>query len=74
MDNIKYVGKLLIIAGALLILVGGLMALSGKIPFFGRLPGDIVIQRKNFTFYFPIATGVVISLVLTLIFYLAGKR
>jgi uncharacterized protein HemY len=44
-----------------------------KIPFLGRLPGDIFIQKKNFTFYFPLATSVIISLILSLVLYLISK-
>lgn len=74
MDNITQVGRLLIILGAILIVVGGLMVLGGKIPFIGRLPGDIIIQRKNFTLYFPIATSIIISIILTVLFYILGRK
>ncbi|MEW5747056.1 MAG: DUF2905 domain-containing protein [Nitrospirota bacterium] len=67
-------GKLLVLIGIVLVVIGGLIMLSGKIPWLGRLPGDIVIQRKNFTFYFPLATSIVISIILTLIFWLIGRR
>ena len=46
----------------------------GRVPWVGRLPGDIYIQRGNFTFYFPLATSLLLSVVLTLIFYLVGRR
>ncbi|MFA5114587.1 MAG: DUF2905 domain-containing protein [Candidatus Omnitrophota bacterium] len=45
-----------------------------KVPFLGKLPGDVYIHRKNFTFYFPIATSILISIVLSLIFWLWSKR
>lgn len=61
-------GKVFILLGVVLIVIGALWQLVG------RLPGDIVIKKGNFTFYFPIVTSIVISLVLTLIFYLIGKR
>jgi len=74
MDNITQVGRLLIVLGAILIVVGGLMVLGGKIPFIGRLPGDIIIQRKNFTLYLPIATSILISIILTILFYILGRK
>jgi DUF2905 family protein len=67
-------GKFLVIAGLLLVALGGLLFLAGKIPFSGRLPGDIVIERGNFRFYLPLATCVLISLVLTLASWLLGRR
>ncbi|MFQ5881246.1 MAG: DUF2905 family protein [Candidatus Methylomirabilales bacterium] len=66
--------KLLILFGVVLTLLGGLLLLVGKIPFIGRLPGDIYIQKGNLTFYFPLATSILISLLLTLLFSLFGRR
>ena len=63
-------GKILLVAGLVLAGIGLLLMLSGKIGWIGRLPGDIVIKRENFTFYFPLATSIVISVVLTLLFWL----
>ncbi len=54
--------------------VGGLFLLSGKVPWLGRLPGDIIIQKKNFTFYFPLATSVLVSVILTLLLWFFGRR
>lgn len=68
------IGRMLIFLGAVLVLVGGFILLAGKIPGIGRLPGDILIQRRNFTFYFPLATSILISIVLSLIFWLLSKR
>jgi hypothetical protein len=51
-----------------------LLLLLGKIPFLGRLPGDIVIRREHWTFYFPLATSIVISILLTLLFSFFGRR
>jgi len=48
--------------------------LSGRVPWLGRLPGDIHIQRGNWSFYFPLATCLIISIVLTLLFSLFGRR
>jgi hypothetical protein len=73
-DGIQYIGKFLIIFGTVIIAVGGLLLLSGKISWLGKLPGDIIIQKKNFTFYFPLATSILLSILLTLIFWLFGKK
>jgi hypothetical protein len=62
-------GKMLILFGGLLVLVGVLLTLSGKIPWLGRLPGDIFIRRDNFTFYFPLGTSLLISALLSLLFF-----
>ena len=67
-------GKLLIVFGVVLVLLGGLLLAVGKIPFIGRLPGDIYIQKDNFTFYFPLATSLLISILLTLLFSLFSRR
>lgn len=64
------VGKLLIVIGLVLIGAGILFTLGGKIPFLGRLPGDIRIQRENFTFYFPLTTCILVSAVISLIIWL----
>jgi hypothetical protein len=74
MDGIQHIGKFLIIMGVVIAAIGGLLMFSGKIPWLGRLPGDIVIQRKNFTFYFPLATSILISILLTIIFWIIGRR
>jgi len=66
--------KTLIFFGVVLIGLGILVALFGKIPGVGRFPGDIYIRRGNFTFYFPLATCLILSLILTLVFTLFGKK
>jgi hypothetical protein len=68
------IGKILIAFGLLIALAGVVLVLVGRVPWVGRLPGDIHIQRGNFTFYFPLATSLLLSVVLTLIFYLVGRR
>jgi hypothetical protein len=73
-NEIQHIGKVFIVLGVIIIAVGGLLLLSGKLPWIGRLPGDILIQKKNFTFYFPLATSILLSLLLTLIFWLLGKK
>lgn len=64
--------RTLIILGAVLILLGVLWPWLGRIGF-GRLPGDILIEGKHFTVYFPLATGLLISLLLSLILWLIGR-
>jgi hypothetical protein len=61
-------GKTLMIVGSLMLLVGAFLSFEGKLPWVGRLPGDIFIQRDNFTLYFPLATSLVISVLLSLLF------
>jgi len=68
------IGKMLIIFGVASVVIGGILMLSGKVPWLGRLPGDILVQKKNFTFYFPLATSILLSILLTLIFWLIKKR
>ena len=66
--------KLLMLFGIVLAVLGGLLLVVGKIPFIGRLPGDFYIERGNFTFYFPLATSILISILLTLLFSLFTRR
>jgi len=66
-------GKMLILLGVFIILVGVFLLVGEKIPWVGRLPGDIIIKRERFTFYFPLATSILISIILTLLFTLFRK-
>ncbi len=67
-------GRLLIVAGLVLVAAGVLVTFAGRLPFkLGRLPGDIYIQGKNSTFYFPLATCLLLSLVFSLILWLARR-
>jgi len=61
-------GRLFIILGAVLLVVGVVLLFADRIPWLGRLPGDIVLRRKGFTLYVPIATSILLSLLLTLVF------
>jgi hypothetical protein len=74
MGELGAFGKILIILGIIIIITGGLLLLANKIPFFGKLPGDIAIQKKNFSFYFPITTCIIISIILSFIMWLLGRR
>ncbi|MBM4351052.1 MAG: DUF2905 domain-containing protein [Deltaproteobacteria bacterium] len=66
-------GKLLILLGVFIVLMGLLLMAGDKIPWVGRLPGDIVIKKEKFTFYFPLATCILISLLITIFFALFRK-
>ncbi len=59
------VGKIVILAGGLTILLGVIFLFAGRIPLVGKLPGDILIKKENFSFYFPIAISVILSILLT---------
>lgn len=71
-------GKMLLLFGLVMVLLGLVLLtaghFSGKVPWLGRLPGDIYIQRGTWTFYFPLATCLIISVVLTLLFSLFSRR
>lgn len=63
-------GKSLIILGLIIAAIGVLITLVGRIPWLGRLPGDIYVKRENFTFYFPLATSIIVSIILSFILWL----
>ncbi|MCL6634291.1 MAG: DUF2905 domain-containing protein [Peptococcaceae bacterium] len=66
-------GKMLLLFGIFLAVLGGLMLVGGKLFGLGRLPGDIYIQRGNFSFYFPVVTSIVLSILLTIILNLIRR-
>ena len=70
---ISFFGKILILFGILLVILGVIFSFFGKIPYLGKLPGDIYIKKESFTFYFPLTTCILISIILSLIFYLISK-
>lgn len=74
MDSLYAMGKMILGLGFLLVFVGGLLMLAGKFTGLGRLPGDILVQKGNFTFYFPVVTMILVSLVLTLLLNLLFRR
>ena len=74
MSDLQGLGKLLVLSGCMLVLIGVLVLFVGRLPWLGRLPGDILIERKNFSFYFPLATSLLISLVLSAIVWLLSRR
>ncbi|RLC11533.1 MAG: DUF2905 domain-containing protein [Deltaproteobacteria bacterium] len=70
MNPLFSLGKVLIITGIAITCIGILVVLTPKLPWLGKLPGDIVIKKENFRFYFPLGTCVLISLLLTLLLYI----
>ncbi len=74
MSPFEDIGRLLIIFGLFIIVVGGILLLGDKLSFLGKLPGDIIIRRKNFTFYFPLGTSILLSIILSLILWLINRR
>ncbi len=74
MPLMAQLGKFLILAGLVLAVLGIFLMLSGKVPWLGRLPGDFYFRGKNVSFYFPLTTSLLISVALTLLFWLIGKK
>ena len=66
-------GRFFLILGAVLFTIGLFLMVAPKIPWLGRLPGDILIRKKNFTFYFPLATSIILSIILTVLINLFRK-
>jgi hypothetical protein len=62
------IGKIFIVIGIIFILIGLAFMFGDRVPFVGRLPGDILIKKERFSFYFPITTSIIISIILTIIF------
>ena len=60
-------GRMLMLLGGMLLVVGALLTLGGKLPWLGRLPGDIIVERENVRLYFPIATSIILSIILSLL-------
>lgn len=66
--------KTIIFFGIVLVVAGGLMLAAGKIPWVGRLPGDLMVKKENFTFYFPLTTSILLSIVATLILFFLNRK
>jgi hypothetical protein len=73
MDQFQNFGRIFIVIGIIFLILGALFIFGNKIPYVGRLPGDIIIQKKNFTFYFPITTLILLNLLVLLLIYLFKK-
>lgn len=67
-------GRILVVLGVVIAVVGVALILFQRVPGLGRLPGDIHVERGNWTFYFPLGTSILLSLVLTLVLWLVGRR
>ena len=74
MTGVNDIGRMLVVFGVLIALVGVALMVLGRVPWLGRLPGDIHIERGNWTFYFPLATSLLLSVVLTLLLWMVRRR
>ncbi len=74
MENISGLGKIIFIAGIIIAIIGLIIMFFNKIPFIGKMPGDIINKKENFTFYFPIVTSILLSIILSLIFYFLRRK
>ncbi|MCK4397061.1 DUF2905 domain-containing protein [candidate division WOR-3 bacterium] len=74
MNNLGSLGKILISIGIFFLFTGFLFLLFKRVPFFGKLPGDIYIHKKQFTFFFPLTSSILISLILTIILNLFFRK
>ena len=63
------IGKIIIFIGLLLVVIGFVWMVGNKLPFIGKLPGDIAIEKKNYSFYFPVTTCIIISIILSFILW-----
>ena len=67
-------GRALIVLGVVITVIGLVLVFFDRLPWLGRLPGDISVQRGHWTFYFPLGTSILLSIVLTLVLWLIGRR
>ncbi|MDP1993511.1 MAG: DUF2905 domain-containing protein [Syntrophales bacterium] len=74
MSDFSGLGRILIVIGLLIAGMGLAMVFVGKIPWLGKLPGDFFFQGKIFSFYFPLTTSILISVILTLILWFINRR
>jgi len=68
------IGRTLLVVAVLIAIVGGLVLIAGQVPWLGRLPGDISVERDNFRLYVPLATCLLVSLILTVVLNLLARR
>jgi uncharacterized protein HemY len=73
MNPLPSLGKILIATGLVIAGIGVLLVLTPRVPWLGKLPGDILIKKDSFRFYFPVTTCIIISIILTFLFYLLRK-
>jgi hypothetical protein len=74
MGGLADLGKILIVIGLVITVVGVIFVAGGKIPWLGRLPGDFTFKGERYTVYFPLATSILLSVVLSLIFWFFGRK
>ena len=74
MADLQPIARMLLIAGAAIFILGLVLSLAGKLPWIGRLPGDIYIKKENFTFYLPITTGILLSILISVVLHLISRR
>lgn len=74
MGELGAVGRILIVIGFVLVGFGLVLLVAGKLPGVGRLPGDVYVRRGSFSFYFPITTSIIISVILTVFFRLFARK
>jgi hypothetical protein len=67
-------GRALIVLGVVITVMGVVLVFFDRVPWLGRLPGDIFVERGHWTFYFPLGTSILLSIVLTLVLWLIGRR
>jgi membrane protein implicated in regulation of membrane protease activity len=68
------IGKTLMLLGLALVALGAIFTLGGKLPWFGKLPGDIYVEKKNFTLYFPLATSLLVSALISIALLFLRRR
>ncbi len=73
-NAVNTIGRSLISIGVILVIVGVVLIFAARTPYIGKLPGDIYIKKKNFTFYFPITTSILISIILSVLLFLFTKK
>jgi hypothetical protein len=73
MDGLAPVGRLLVILGVFITVLGAVMLLTPRVPWLGRLPGDIVIHRDDLTIYIPLTTMLIVSVVLSVVLSVIGR-
>ncbi len=74
MLDLSGIGRILLVIGLVIAGIGLVLVFAGKIPWFGRLPGDFFWRGKNASFYFPLTTSILVSLILTLILWFIHRR